>query len=230
MSSIITVPIQHCRHYTAFAYGNNSINPYENYICSMHQGMPPATRRRNFYEFLQYYRPKNVSEALGVATQRKYPLWSYPWNSALKAQNVVWTEDPNAIPDIITHFSEKGILEFRILQEFFWLENAYYTIKNYGYLPEKYGYCTAWKLKIHDNSVRYLITDGNHRISALSALGIQEVAVTITSTIEIAECKEWIGIKNGHFTIDDAVSVFRAYFPVRTTWKTTDEPATIIYL
>ncbi len=231
----LEVPINRCVHFCGFRYGINSYNPYESYITDIQQGVSVKLARRHFIEFLKYYRPHEFGEALGLTSlSQKYPLWIYPWNKCSPKQFTLkrcWVDDPNDLPDIMTHFCEKGILSYRIDQEFFWGERALYVISNEGYMPDKYSsYVNILELQKKDKTSVFLVLDGNHRVSAMSALGYRtiEVKQNLNHTILEKDSNQWYGVRKGFYNQKDALLIFNAYFEGNSNYRIAIKPAEVI--
>jgi len=226
--SIKDIPINECVHYCGFRYGGNGYNPYQTYIVELSKGIPKLECREKFTDFLKHYRPKNMGEALGITLTNYVPLWSYPWNKIgskdfLDKRNK-WLADPNDCPDILTHFSDKGILEFRVLEEFVWLEKAYYLIKKNGYIPKEYkNYAEVIRFISADGHSRYLVIDGNHRISALHALGVKNIRAIVRSTIYEKGSDKWYGVRKNLISKKDASKIFNAYFEENNNYRIGEE-------
>ncbi len=231
---VVEAPISSCVHFCAFRYGQVQYNPYETYVVEVQRGMPIDAVRQRFIDFLRQYRPRNMGEALGViGLPAAYPLWVYPWDDVDLGQfgrKMGWCDDPNEAPDILTHFSDRGILSFRIEQEFYWLGRALQAIRDEGYQPCKYGYVRALQLCRRDGDTAYLLLDGNHRVSALSALGYQKVMLEYDSNAVVREqdCDGWRGVARGAYNKDDALRIFAAYFVGNEHYVTTADRAPIL--
>lgn len=224
-----TVPVADCVHFAGFRYGRQEVNPYENYVSALVQGEAVERVRREFVGFLQHYRPRHLGEALGVKLEREYPLWCYPWSRWSPTPG--WRENPAELPDIITHYSPRGILRSRIDEEFGWLERCLASIRQHGYKPAQFsGDPEARRLVALDGIVRYVIHDGNHRLAALGALGVKTVVVRQVPLMSVREedLGRWPGVASRRFTLGDARVIFRAYFEARKKARTTDEPVRVI--
>lgn len=229
LSHTETASVADCVHFAGFKYGRQEINPYENYVTALVRGEAVDRARGQFIEFLQYYRPQHLGEALGVKLEREYPLWCYPWSRRLPPPG--WRDDPAEVPDIITFFSPRGILRPRIMEEFRWLEQCLGSIQQQGYRPAEFsGDIEARRLVASDGRKRYVIHDGNHRLAALGALGVKEVKVRQVPLMTVCEkdLTRWPGVAGGRFTVGDARAVFHAYFEVRKNSRNTEEPARVI--
>ncbi len=227
------IPINHCVHYCGFQYGANQLNPYENYIVALSAGHSINKVRRQFIDFLMYYRPRTMGDALDIKLSRPYPLWIYPWIPFTKQEFNLergWFDTPNQPPDILTYFCEQGILTSRIDQEFYWLEQALYDIRQFGYLPDQFGYAQTMQFCKAYGQTRYLVLDGNHRLSALVALGFKTVRVqqSPSTVVRDSEYEKWFGVQAGFYTPDDALHMFNAYFERGCEYRTTLVPAMLI--
>jgi len=229
----VEMAVKQCVHYCGFRYGHGEYHPYETYVKRLHQRVPLNQIRDEFEQFLKFYRPRDLGQALGVGLSRQYPLWLYPWSSSLKYWRTTrtsgWYASPDKIPDIITHFSEGGVPRRMIENEYEWLHGAYESISLEGYQPEKYGYPYAQLLFGYNGNIACLMLDGNHRISVLSALGYKSVVVKYRQdkSVSIQDIDRWTGVKNGVYTKDDAESVFDAYFSGNLNYFKSNSPAAI---
>lgn len=223
------VPISSCVHYCAFRYGRGEEHPYETFTRCLAEGEGGGRRARDWLtEFVRYYRPRDFGEALGVQLGSAHALWDYPWGRG--AAGPAWKKSVFEIPDIITHFCEEGVPWWRLEQEFYWLEQAYRSIQARGYLPEEGGPIMARRLVAEEGREAFLILDGNHRLSALSALGVQEVEVDYLprQTVWMERVESWPQVRAGRYSVDDARAVLRAYFEGNRSWRTTTEAARLI--
>jgi hypothetical protein len=204
-----TIPIRDCVHYCGFHYGCGELNPYEQYAHAIAAGVPAAERRARFVDFLRHYRPRDLGEALGVQLARSYPLWQLPWSRRASA---AWVREPRDVVDVMTHFSEQGIPRPLVEDEFAWHERAFERMAGRGYRP---GLLSHVRVRVLQDTARatYLVTDGNHRISALSALGVTSVEVLSLGfqIVRRDQVERWPRVHSGHMTAADALTIFDAY-------------------
>jgi hypothetical protein len=224
----VTVPVAQCVHYGAFRYGCGEPHPYETYACKLIRDSDRGGARAWLVEFLRHYRPRHFGEAIGADLGQRHGLWHYPWARRRPADDG-WFEDPLGFPDIVTQFCEEGIPWFRIEQEFFWLERSIFSIRRHGYREQKPG-IVARKLVRADGTESFLILDGNHRLSALVALGHREVSLSYlpAATVREESCSDWRQVREGRFTKDDARAVLRSYFEGNPRWRTSPVPAPLL--
>ena len=226
------VPISDCVHYGGFRYGRGEYNPYETYLQQLlHEGSEAA--RSRFIEFLRHYRPRHLGAALGLELKREYALWHYPWSrlSSRTDESGAWCDDPDDCPDILTHFSDRGILVRRIEEEFVWLERAMYSIRRHGFQPDRFGDpLFVQKLVGRDGRTAHLMLDGNHRLSALSALGetMAPVHWAPWSVVREEHLARWPLVRDGSYETEDARKVFHAIFNGNQCPRTCESPAPLL--
>jgi hypothetical protein len=226
------IAISECVHYCGFPYGRKSFNPYEQYVRSIAERGDHRQRREAFIDFLQFYRPRNMDEALAITSSTPAPLWIFPWNEVprdAREGTRGWVDDPDDAPDILTHFSEKGILEWRILEEFCWLERAFSSIRRFGYQPDTYNsFIHLLPLVRETGERRYLVLDGNHRLCALSTLGFTKCTAVVEKPVLAENVHCWPGVIGGFYSSGDALMLLDAYFNRSPKWRTTDIPARVL--
>lgn len=225
------IPIADCVHYCGFHYGRGHFNPYENYITGLARGVPVDELRAAFADFIRHYRPADLGQALGVVTERTVPLWHLPWKSWRKLfRPQGWCDSLDDVVDILTHFSGQGVLQSRIDEEYGWLEGAWRSISESGYQPEAHSYITVFELR-SGSSKRYMVIDGNHRISALAALGVTDVLVfqPAWSGARRELAPFWPLVLSRHVGRRDALAIFDAYFDGNITPHRSQTSATIVH-
>lgn len=226
---ITEVDISACVHYCGFRYGGGTYHPYESYIRDLIGGASVQRARSRLVDFLRHYRPHHFAEALGCELSREYPLWSHPWKRRLPRP--AWLDRPEDCPDILTHFSPKGILSSRIDEECGWLERALKRMREEGYRPDKFRHVVGVELEPADGPSTFLLTDGNHRVAALSALGEVRVKLQHPMLEPVAREKDvasWPQVRAGRYTADDSLRVFAAYRLGNHRYRTTELPARVI--
>ena len=217
-----TVRISDCAHFCAYRYGRDEINPYETYARGLARERPLDEIRAEFADYLRHFRPAHLSEALGVPLSREYPLGYLPWRTPRQVSaRPGWHPRAADIVDVMTYFSAEGIPASGLHKEFAWHENAFLAMRRDGYQPRRFGYITVRELR-GTRSV-YLVTDGNHRLSALSALGHVDVIVAQPpgAVVDRGTADRWPLVKAGLVDLDDALRIFDAYLdghaaPLRT--------------
>lgn len=211
-AAVREVPIKDCVHYCAYRYGRGESNPYEQYAIGLAAGLPLDEIRAEFVDAISRYRPRNLGQAIGVMLSRPYPLWWLPWRTPKQVNGSPgWVATAEGVVDVMTHFSDYGVPRKLLEMEFRWHETAFTDMSTNGYLPDHYSYITARELCAENSS--YLLIDGNHRLSSLSALGIDTVRIKIPRATKVMRenADEWPLVRAKMMTLDDALSVFDAY-------------------
>jgi hypothetical protein len=205
-----TVAIDRCRHYRGFRYGGFGNNPYEDYIVGLSTGQPINALRVAFVRAILGTRPRTMTDALQVDVG-PVPAWQYPWIASVGEGFAI--SEPAANPDVVCHDCDQGILVSHINREFRWLESAYANIKTTGYKPKEFGFLRCLEF-IGENSSSFLVLDGNHRISAMHAIGLREVEVVISAMERVrrSEASSWPQVVNGTYSLTAALAVFDRYF------------------
>ena len=207
-SKLITqiIDINLCYHYLGYRYGGYKNNLYEDFIVGLYQGKDIAQVKLQFINRIFGTRTFEFGEALKVNLRQKYPKWSFPW---FPTNHASYSEHSN--PDIVCHTSNAGILASHINREIKWLIAALENMKK-GYQPEEYGYITLLELR-KKTMTHYIVLDGNHRISALHALGHTKVAVKILpKKVNYSYRYFWKGVISRKFDLHDAEKIFNRYF------------------
>jgi hypothetical protein len=227
--TVIEIPIKGCIHYCGFQYGMSTYNPYETYIMGLANNKNIRDLRKQFIEFLIHYRPHKCAEALNIKLSHDFAMWTYPWQQVSKDYlfdtTRYWFDDLDGIADLMTHFSDKGILSYRIDEEFMWLDRALFAVGNKGFLSGYY--VKVLQMRKQDTNA-YLLLDGNHRVSALTALGYDTVPAKITEIVSEDDVGNWHAVKNGFMSEKDAMCIFNAYFRTNTDYMVGKKPAKII--
>ncbi|MDW2980593.1 hypothetical protein [Rhodanobacter sp. KK11] len=208
-----SVPIRDCVHYCGFRYGRGEFNPYEEYFRGLASGEPMNCARARLRDFLLHYRPQDLAQALSLDIANAPPLWQFPWNRVHSGTPKGWRQTADEIPDVLTHFSDEGVPEQRIHDEYGWLEGAWRAISSEGYLPGKYSYVRVFELVGSERSA-YIVADGNHRLAALSTLGVERIEVILAPlrTAHRARNASWPAVRDNRLRQDDALRIFDAYF------------------
>lgn len=214
------VPINQCVHYGGFRYGHGDDHPYETFVRLLRDSDDAGQAREWLVDFLRHYRPSCLGEALGVKLSVRHAIWGFPWDSEMPAEDA-WMEDPEKLPDIVTHYCARGVPWGRIEQEFGWLERAFHSIKTRGFQTELGPVMVVRRLVKIDGATAFIVMDGNHRISALSVLGHADVPVMWLPKGDVYEAQilRWPAVQRGCFSEADARAVFEAYFNGNHMWR-----------
>ena len=223
----IEVEISQCRHFGGFRYGTASVNPYEQFASGLANGRGVVELRSELMGFLSGYRPRTMGELLDEPTLGEVPLWLFPW-SVRSSHSGGWHRHASEVPDIITHFSDEGIPLEIVDSEIEWLLRAFNAIRTIGYQPDRFSHIRVRPL-VAANSV-YIVTDGNHRLAALSALGHTRVQVRVQlgSTRHARNARFWPQVLGGRYSVAEARTLVAAYAKGVDSTTLCDSPADFV--
>lgn len=211
-----TVKVRDCVNFNGFLYRREAFHPFYSYLCDLEQhGMIVA--RQNFVEFLQFYRPQDAAQALGVKPLDKpQPLFLMPWDRFLVEDyhsQLCWRSLPMDCSDVLTRYSKHGLVSYLIEQEWFGIERALDSLRKNGYQTQR-GFLDTRCFVRASGERRYLLLDGNHRAAAMTYLGWDEVEARIDTLREVREvdADKWWGVRKGFYTREAALALFNGYF------------------
>ncbi len=228
-----TVALADCVSFHAFHYACGSAHPLQKYAIGLAKGADIRELRARYLRFLRYYRPVDSAQAWGLpALNAGLPLWIFPWKRALPGEFTGrrdWYDSPALCRDLLTTFSEAGLLSYRIEEEWTWSERAHQSLRLYGYQPAR-GTLRAHTLFAADGREAHLLMDGNHRAAALCAQGIEKVRISSERRYQIYETQvdEWPGVTSGQFSRAAALQIFHRFIDGNDCSVTTDVPAPIL--
>lgn len=210
-SEIASFPIENLRY-----QGGRRFSIDEHHMVQFYSEGDSALR--NFYEMHQ---PKNCLEEhfyynnADMSSMVLPPVGFLPWSLQRKK-----------------FFGEKGLFEAhghqaygpasakKVNLEAKRLTRVLESINKYGYQPELFGGYPRGQLLVDDANTpvrqHFFITSGQHRIAALSYLGIGDIYITFEAwlprEIRISDIDNWPGVKMGTFSKEVAQKIFFAYF------------------
>jgi hypothetical protein len=224
------VRVDACVHFCGYRYGRSMVNPYERYSLDLAAGMPLEDVRRRFVDYLLRYRPTGLADAFGITLSQHQPLWRLPWRDPDRALgDPGWVDSPDAVVDVMSFFCAAGVPQRVLEREFAWHENAFRRMRDEGYQPDQHDHIRVREFRRGQESV-FLVLDGNHRLSSLSALGVEQVEVRQAPGTRVlrSEVASWPLVRRGVVTREDALAVFDAYFTGVLTPPQLDVPAAIV--
>lgn len=171
--------------------------------------------------YYEQFQPKNLEEALFIEKGRAPLLnkgWiGYPWfwNKQMK---VIFNKEHNETrPGGIHHFGpnteEFGAGELKRLIP------LYKIFKEQGYQPELFfdGYISGHFL-IKGDDYRFIVTEGQHRVACLAALGYDTIRCRFSSepqypkVVRWQDVKKWPQVANGVYSRNLALRIFERFF------------------
>ena len=222
----LSVPITSVTSRVGFSYAEDGWHPFvqtlKEYIANPELRYEDSSLARLYHQ----YRPQNMQEVLldHIETPQmpfcdwlpKYELITWLW--VLNKRNNVLHQDsltskPNAGGWIFfgPHTQEYGRKEFQRLI------GVYESIKHQGYRQElaDMDSVNGYFLK-KGTDIRFVLLQGNHRVSALKALGYSDVSVLIRkahpAVIDHAKLHKWTKGSGGIYPLPLVENIFESLF------------------
>ena len=178
--------------------------------------------KTEMYNFYSDNQPNNILTCHRIQNEKGYfdknffldPEGCLPWLRYNKISETI-PEGKLNISDGRQQFgpvSEKK-LNFEIER----LDNVRESIKNNGFIPEKFeGYPRGYFISKNNEDWVFYIVGGSHRVAALIALNFEYVPVTLQpeypSIVQETEINNWPKIKENKITKSEAKKIFSSYF------------------
>ncbi len=171
--------------------------------------------------YYDQFQPRNLEEALFIEKGRAPMLskgWiGYPWLWNKKMKVIFNKEHSETRPGGIHHFGPNtddfGAGELKRLIP------LYKIFKEQGYQPELFfdGYISGHFL-IKGDDYRFIVTEGQHRVACLAALGYETIRCRFSSepqypkVILWQDVKKWPQVANGVYSRNLALRIFERFF------------------
>lgn len=185
--------------------------------------------RAGLADYFDRFQPATVGEVwrrAGITTDigllalrptRHYCNW-LPWNAANDTVDAMRAGSThcNVWPDHDCHAYGPVSAETQKM-ELQRLHDIVVKLANEGYEPEVNadGYVRG-QLMVRGGESRFLVTAGQHRLAALSALGYREIVAKFqpgyAKVLNLAEVRTWPQVANGTYTVEQATNIFNGLF------------------
>jgi len=174
---------------------NNSINPQDTTLWKYHKN----------------FEPKSISYFIDFDIDCDLPTFVYPWgtfNSGEITSKKIISESRFCGPS-----TDKFIYE-----EYNQIIKLYKKLKLEGYRPKEFpnSYIGGTIMKAESGDMRFIVMQGNHRLSILSYLGIEKIDVRLISNaihfVNESEISSWPLVKNKTCSVKDARKIFNFFF------------------
>ncbi len=172
-------------------------------------------------KYYDNFTPRNQEETLFAKRGRAKKLdkgWiGYPWSWYPERRVVFMPERGETRPGGNHNFGpntdEFGAAEFGRLA------NLYDLLEMQGYHPELFsdGYITGYLL-VKGDDYRFVVTEGQHRVACLAALGYERIKVRFSQKqeypriVDFTEVKKWPQVINGAYSQNLALKIFERFF------------------
>lgn len=226
-STVLRVSLDKCRDLQATAYIND-FHPFVEVLKEYEKKNDLKYENSILKKFYDNFQPKNSEEAFFVKKGRAPGLrkgWTNrPWDNPREGR-LVFVDKAVETRLGGNHFHGPNTEEFGE-SEFKRLVKVYNTMKNIGYYPEMFtdGYITGYLL-LKENDYRFVVTEGQHRVAALAALGYNEIVCRFNQRdvypqiVKFEGLKKWRQVANGFFNRPLATKIFERFFEENVGWE-----------
>lgn len=219
-STILEVDLAKCTDLFGAAY----INDFQQFVAMLKEyGEDPELKYEDsvLKEYYDKFKPRNQEETLFAKRGRARKLdrgWiGYPWSWYPERRVVFMPERGETRPGGNHNFGPNSF-EFGSA-EFGRLIHLYDLLKMQGYHPELFadGYVTGYLL-VKGDDYRFVVTEGQHRVACLAALGYERIKVRFSQKPEyprvvvFEDVKKWAQVANGSYSQNLALRVFERFF------------------
>lgn len=221
-SSIIEVELEKCRDIQYFSYTTNGWHPFTATIEEHLKNPDKPYNKSILKKFYDAFQPKNRQEQwLEEEKKSIKPLcqgWpNYPWDLMAKVIPKRFFTDLLRERGGNQHFGPNSYTFGK--DQYKRLINTYKMITMNGYHPEIFpdGYVKGF-LQVKDNDYRFIIVEGQHRIAALSLMGVETLYCKFIQEehhpqiVNYNERDDWKQVKNGLYTREVAERIFIKFF------------------
>ena len=212
------IELEHCTSFVGFSYSGGGWNPHVATLEEFVRNPALTYEQSSLYRLHQAFVPTNLQE-LFVENQagQLQPLSDLPPDRQLF--RYVWAISPALITKMTSgdrhgptghHYfgpmpADKGEAQFARLLA------TYQSIERDGFQPDRYGPIMGYFLA-DDDSYRFVVGSGNHRLAALKVLGHTKVRVALTRThpavVHRSRLDTWTVDQGGPFQRDTAYALF----------------------
>ncbi len=205
-------------------YGADFTDDFHHFtqVLKEYQDNPKLTYQDSVLKtYYGYFQPNNLEEALFIKKGRAPRLnrgWiGYPWFWD-KSQKLIFTSKPGETRVGGNHFFGPNTDEFGDA-ELKRLVPLYDLLKEQGYHPELFadGYISGYLL-VKGDDYRFVVTEGQHRIACLAALGYEKIRCRFSNQPQYPhlvlweEMKKWPQVANKAYSLNLALKVFERFF------------------
>ncbi|ABR46958.1 TPR repeat-containing protein [Alkaliphilus metalliredigens QYMF] len=221
-SDVIEVEIEKCRDKFAFGYEEHGWHPFVA-LAQEYLEKENLTYEESILKmYYEKFQPQNLQQAL--LDPKHSPLnpinkgWiGYPWTWNTRNKVIIDQKFGETRPGG-NHFFGPNSHEFG-KNEFQRIIINCELIKSVGYQPEGFadGYISGYMLKTKGD-YRFIVTEGQHRMAALVALGYKTIKCRFIQkeeyprVVNIKDSKRWPQVINGAYSKKVAEKIFNMFF------------------
>lgn len=219
-SIVLEVDISKCRDLYGAGYVDD-FHPFAEVLREYQKNPELEYEDSILKKYYDTFQPSNLEEGLFARNRNVVRLkrgWiGYPWYWD-KDKKMIFTDKINDTRPGGIHFFGPNTEEFG-QGELERLKDLYDNLKEHGYNPEMFsdGYISGY-LMFKGDDYRFVVTEGQHRIGALVALGYDEILCKFTQKpqynqiVNLDEIKKWGQVENKVYSKNLATRVFWRFF------------------
>ena len=205
------IPITKISNLFGCSFGPKGWHPIISTLQEYDKNQKITYNKTTLYQYHKNFTPKETNYFIPSVLNTKLNLFIYPWGTfnggLLHSTKVVQN----------SRFCGPSSDQF-ISDEFDRIILLYNELKKHGYKPRKYpnSYIGGTFLKRENGDYRFIVMQGNHRLSILSHLNYSQITVRLIPEslkfIKESNITNWVAVKSGNCKIDDARKVFNFFF------------------
>ncbi|WP_254277653.1 hypothetical protein [Halomonas sp. 3H] len=245
---VVECPLALCRWFgpTGLAYGAGSLHPYVQSLLQHLRGQCDSYQETCLAHYWRSWTPATLAQSLGIRPESAHPLLNaspplsdfMPWGSKLQLEALRCAAESHARGPLVQGKSlasrEIAVRQVGPKPDWFGelriqhLVSLHEQIASEGY-RQRASACLPYirqhlvvDCMVRDDDVRFLVANGQHRASVLSAMGQEFVPVLLNvshkrgpSVIRRSESSDWLLVRAGIIAETDALDIFDRVFDAR---------------
>ncbi|MBB3330948.1 hypothetical protein BDK63_001823 [Halomonas campaniensis] len=246
--SVVECPLAHCRWFgpTGLAYGPGSLHPYVQSLLQHLRGECDSYQETCLAHYWRSWTPVTLAQSLGIDPESAHPLLNacpplsdfMPWGGKLHFEALRCAAESHVSGPLaqkkIPVSREISVRQVGPKPDWFGelrihhLVTLHQQIASEGY-RQRASACLPYirqhlvvDCMVRDDDVRFLVANGQHRASVLSAMGQELVPVLLNvshkrgpSVIRRSESSNWPLVRMGLIAESDALDIFDRVFDGR---------------
>lgn len=226
-STVLEVDIEKCLDKYGFSYHDSGFHPFTAVTKELAANSDLSYNESVLKRYYELFQPKDLLTMLDLKHNKKYKDgWiGYPWlwneKKRVKKAPTQGETRPGG-----NHFFGPNTDNFGN-DELNRLKHNLENVKEIGYLPELFadGFISGYLLK-NKHDYRFIVTEGQHRMAVLAALGYSKIRVRYNpaeeypTVVELKHVKKWPQVRNNAYTKKEAELLFEHFFSLDGTERT----------
>lgn len=215
LPSLVTLPLESASGLYQIPFGPQ--HPFVAAIGAVSGSSRLSAVMSTLEKFFWQFRPKTIAEYVGATSSPrlgKFPAFAYvaPWWNSVPTERVRVKQNAYFVDGVWVGWKNSGpATEELIRSEAERLIAVDQSIRSHGYRRARGrdGDVRAEWLLSSNHPPRWLIQHGDHRAAAAFSHGLTSVPVRITGCVRERDAPSWPNVRNGLWSLDDALGFFR---------------------